>query len=325
MLIAQEAGHPAHLTRVHRALMALDTPDQVVLGVRVEWRTGPHLVTYRQVERTFSLVVAALSKDAPDGEPSEMLDSVADAWMEASVPTPWSQPEGSLAVDWSDLSAFATPPPKKGGTSADPEASWGRRKSIQPGMKDELFFGYHLQAATMVKEEHGPAIPEVVRRILVTSCHVDPPRAFVAVLARMVASGVVLADVLADSGYAHRVPEHWALRLRALGATIVTDLHPFDRGQKGTFAGAIAANGNLCCPATPDALLQLVPLARSATGDDITAHDQMSAEASRYKLGRVSSDDEDGYHRVACPAEWARCAARCGKHRCACRRTAPRC
>ncbi len=201
MLIAQEAGHPAHLTRVHRALMALDTPDQVVLGVRVEWRTGPHLVTYRQVERTFSLVVAALSKDAPDGEPSEMLDSVADAWMEASVPTPWSQPEGSLAVDWSDLSAFATPPPKKGGTSADPEASWGRRKSIQPGMKDELFFGYHLQAAT-----------------------------------------------------------------------------------------------------TPDALLQLVPLARSATGDDITAHDQMSAEASRYKLGRVSSDDEDGYHRVACPA-----------------------
>jgi len=109
--------------------------------------------------------------------------------------------------------------------------------------------------------------------------------------------------VLADTGYAHRIAAHWALPLRALGANIVTDLHPYDRGPKGTFAGAIASNGNLYCPATPQALLELSPLARSATTDDIKAHDQMTAEASRYKLGRISADDQDGYHRVACPAE----------------------
>jgi hypothetical protein len=83
---------------------------------------------------------------------------------------------------------------------------------------------------------------------------------------------------------------------------IVTDLHPIDRGPKGTFAGAIVANGNLYCPSIPPALLALGPLARSATADAIESHDQMTAEASRYKLGRISADDRDGHHRVACPA-----------------------
>jgi hypothetical protein len=302
MLLTQTTGRPAHLTGVHRALITLDAADQVRLGVLAEWSRGPHRLTYRQVERTFALMVAALAKEAPDGEPSDVLCRIADAWMEASIPLHYAEQTSALAVDWSDLAAFATPPPDKEGDSSDPEASWGRRKSDAPGTKDELFFGYELQAATMVAEEHGPAVPELARRILVTSCHVDPPRAFVAVLARMAASGVTLTDVLADSGYAYRVPEHWALCLRALGANIVTDLHPSDRGQKGTFAGALCANGNLYCPAVPPALLQIIPLARSATKGAIDTHDQMTAEASRYKLGRVSADDADGFHRVACPA-----------------------
>jgi uncharacterized phage-associated protein len=32
------------------------------LGVIEAWKHGPHQLTYRQVERTFSLVVAALSR-----------------------------------------------------------------------------------------------------------------------------------------------------------------------------------------------------------------------------------------------------------------------
>ena len=51
--------------------------------------------------------------------------------------------------------------------------------------------------------------------------------------------------MLADSGYAHRVPEHFALPLRRLGASLVMDLHPHDRGRQGTFRGAVAFNGNL--------------------------------------------------------------------------------
>jgi hypothetical protein len=39
--------------------------------------------------------------------------------------------------------------------------------------------------------------------------------------------------------------------LRAAGASLIQDLHPHDRGPQGTHAGAIIANGNLYCPATP--------------------------------------------------------------------------
>lgn len=57
-----------------------------------------------------------------------------------------------------------------------------------------------------------------------------------------------LGDVLADSGYVHRDADAWALPLRAAGAALVQDLHPHDRGPKGTRQGAIISNGNLYCP-----------------------------------------------------------------------------
>ena len=75
------------------------------------------------------------------------------------------------------------------------------------------------------------------------------------------------------------------------------DLHPNDRGPRGTSSGAICCNGSLYCPATPKALLALGPLARDASAEDAAIHDKKQDELSRYKLGRVSADDEDGYSR----------------------------
>ena len=69
MLLTQADHRPAHLTRVRDALTALPAADQVRLGVTEDWKTGPHLLTYRQTERTFGLVTGALAKDAPDGTP----------------------------------------------------------------------------------------------------------------------------------------------------------------------------------------------------------------------------------------------------------------
>lgn len=302
MLLCLFDGRPAHLTRVHQGLVALEDGEQHRLGVVVEWKRGRHLLTYRQTERTFGLVVDALQKEKPDGAPSPVLSEIVDALVEASIPEAYQAITTSYAVDWSDQQAFSNPPKEPDGPCADPEASWGRRKSDAPGPKDELFFGYELQAATMVNEEAGPPVPELVRRILVTTCSIDPPAAFVAVIKAMVAAGVAINDVLSDSGYAYRAAGHWALPLRALGVNIVTDLHPNDRGPKGTHAGAIISNGNLWCPSTPKALFELGPLSRQATADQTDAHDVMTAEAARYKLGRISADDPDGFHRVACPA-----------------------
>jgi hypothetical protein len=80
------------------------------------------------------------------------------------------------------------------------------------------------------------------------------------------------------------------------------DLHPNDRGQRGTFEGAICANGQLYCPKTPVTLLSLGPLRRGASTEEITAHDDKCAELSRYKLSPVTKPDGDGYQRFACPA-----------------------
>jgi hypothetical protein len=135
-----------------------------------------------------------------------------------------------------------------------------------------------------------------------SSCRHDPVPAFTPVLTAMPQDGIPLGDVLADSGYAHRIPGNWASPLRRAGAALIQDLHPHDRGPRGTSQGAIVANGNLYCPATPRTLLELGPLARAATPEQAVRHDATTAEAARYKLGRLTAHDEDGYHRVQCPA-----------------------
>ena len=302
MCLALADGRPAHLTRVHRALTSLPASDQLRLGVIAQWKHGPHRLTCRQAERTFGLAADALAKDEPDGLPSADLAGTCDDLLEASVPEKFKDASDSLAVDWTDMETFSRPPPAKGGDCADPEASWGHRKNNLLRSENELFYGYYLSAGIMMREENGPAVPELARRMTLSSCRHDPVRALVPVLTRMPEDGIPLGGILADSGYAHRDAGAWAIPLRAAGAQPVQDLHPHDRGPKGTHEGAIISNGNLYCPKTPRALLELGPLTRSATPEEAAAHDARTAELARYKLGRLTRDDADGYHRVACPA-----------------------
>jgi hypothetical protein len=328
MLLVALQGRPAHLVRVHQALLALAADEQQRLGIIAQWRGGPHLLSYRQVERTFRLLVGALSKEEPDGTPSELLSEILDRLLEAGITVLGEPVSSSYAVDWTDLETWSCPPRKKRSQHArdpeplpenpdsaeratpennnercaDPEAAWGHRRGNHPGQKDEAFYGYYLQAATTVPDEHGPQVPELARRMLLTSCHTDPPPAFVPVLQRMHNSGITIGDVLADSGYAYRVAERWALPVRRLGANLIHDLHPNDRGPNGTHMGAISANGRLYCPATPNALLELQPLARGASNQQQAAHDQQADELAKYKLSPITSYDPDGYHRVICPA-----------------------
>jgi hypothetical protein len=165
-----------------------------------------------------------------------------------------------------------------------------------------MFFGYYLSAAVMASEENGPPVPELARRMTLCSCALDPARALVPVPQKMPADGIPLGDLLADSGYSHRVPADWAVPLRQAGAALIQDLHPSDRGPQGTSHGAVVANGNLYCPQTPPALLLLGPLPPGARPEQTTAHDQQTAELARHKLGTHTASDADGYHRVTCPA-----------------------
>jgi hypothetical protein len=178
MCLTQADHRPAHLTRVHRALTSLPEDEQRRLGVITDWKHGPHRLTYRQTERTFGLITAALGKDQPDGLPSRALQAVCDDLLEASIPDQFKDASTSLAVDWTDMESFSRPPPHGTSDCADPEASWGHRKNNLLRSQDELFYGYYLSAGVMMREENGPAVPEHVRRATVSSPRHDPVRAF---------------------------------------------------------------------------------------------------------------------------------------------------
>ena len=80
----------------------------------------------------------------------------------------------------------------------------------------------------------------------------------------------------------------------------------------GTHHGAIIANGNLYCPATPRTLLDLGPLARDATPGPAAAHDQQTAELARHKLGRITATTPTATTASPAPPPWASSAARSG-------------
>jgi len=308
MLACLADGHQnAHLSALHRALTSLAGPDRQRLEVSGAWPHGPHELTYRQVEYTFGLVGAALAKDRPDGAAPPGLQSLCDALVEASLPAAFAEASASYAIDWTDVESFFRPPGQRDGPSADPEAGWGHRRGDGPGQGDEVFFGFYGSLMTMVSPPGGPAVPELIRRVQLGSCRHDPVPPFVAVVTQAVADGIRVDEVLADSGYSYKVPGHFALPLRRAGVDLVMDLHPGDRGPRGDYAGAIRHNGNLYCPATPPSLFELGPLGRGASAAETAAHDGLAAELSRHKLGRLTGDDADGYHRVACPAAMGKC------------------
>jgi len=77
--------------------------------------------------------------------------------------------------------------------------------------------------------------------------------------------------------------------LRAAGAQLIQDLHPHDRGPKGTHQGAIIANGNLYCPCTPRPLLELGPLARTATKEQAAGHDCQTSELAPWRTANSAA------------------------------------
>ena len=303
MMLTLADRRPAHLTEVHAALTALPGRRPAPAGGDEDWKTGPHQLTYRQAERTFGLITAALAKDTPDGTPSAALTAVLDDLLEASIPPDHKDTSTALAADWTDVESFSRPPRHGSTACADPEASWGHRNSNLPGPKGEMFFGYYLSAATMTRDEDGPPVPELTRRITLSSCHADPVRALAPVLTRMPAAGI----------RARRHPGR--LRLRPPRRRRLGPAAP--RRRRAARPGPAPAR-----PRPPghhprrhhrqrQPLLPRHPAAAAAPGPagprrhrrrHHRARHQQTAELARHKLGRLTADDADGYHRVTCPA-----------------------
>ena len=141
MLLTQADHRPAHLTRVRDALTALPAGDQARLGVTEDWKTGPHLLTYRQTERTFGLVADALAKDEPDGLPSQTSSprSATTCWR-PSIPEEHKHASTALAVDWTDVETFSRPPAPRHQRLRRPRGLLGTplRRRPRPGQRAVL-------------------------------------------------------------------------------------------------------------------------------------------------------------------------------------------
>jgi hypothetical protein len=310
MLIAIDEDRVAHLTAGHEALFDAE-PGGAKRSATYRQFTNTHRAidpspcpSFKGVaenDRHAHLVDHRLGVDPLQAV--LRLETVMDALIDASVPEAYKNASRSLAIDWTDHETWSRPRAKDDPEPAnDPDASWGHAKRNAPGAVDHLFFGYYAQAATMVKDERGEDIPELVRAVVFLAPRKDPAANMASALLRRSGKGLFFKDVLADCGYSNRHPDNFARLIRRAGGDLTVDLHPDDRGPKGTYKGAVVSNGNLFCPCTPVPLLKLGPLNRGADAAQADLHDARSAELGHYKLGRMSRDSEDGAHRVMCPA-----------------------
>ena len=324
ILLSISNSKVAHLSAAYRCLCDLSVIDQVRLGVARPGREGLKTASYRMFEHSFNAMMKPIDPSpvpsfrgvAPLKRPGHlakkragiettaketMLVGLIDALLEASVPKA-KREHRCLAVDWTDHESWARPKDKLSEEiSADPDAAWGHAKRNAPGAKDALFWGYYAQVAVVACEEGAEKPdPELIYRVVVKSASIEPADEMAGALERMAASGKGPSDVLADCGYSFKTG--FSRRLRNIGAEPVMDLHPFDRGPKGTFEGAVCANGSLYCPCVPERLLALGPLVRGAPEKAVAAHDRSCAELEHYRFAPLARPDKEGYERVMCPA-----------------------
>ena len=279
----------------------LGEDDQRRLGVIADWKDGPHHLTYRQTERTFGLVAGALAGRPAACPRSRCRRSATACWRHpfpASSKTP--APRTGRRLDGPGVLLPA--PAREGRPLRRPRGVLGTPQE-QPAARRERA----VLRLLLLRRHHD------ARRARARRPRVRPPRHGIVLPARPGPRVPARADLAARPGdparrsalrLRLRAPRRraWALPARAAGAQLVQDLHPHDRGPKGTHHGAIIANGNLYCPKTPRTLTELGPLARTATREQAADWERSTAELARYKLGRITRDDPDGYHRVQCPA-----------------------
>ncbi len=322
-LLTKRNREKGFLTRVHETLCSLPREDRLRLGVTVESPNGDHDLTYRQLEylaaRVKRLVdptpvlrrrpeesredwLARIAASLPPPDQARLLEErlqdLSSSILKGTIPDRL-QAHPHHAIDWTDVETYAQPHgPRK--PSADTDAAWGRRRSRQPGQKDERYFGYAEQIAVMVNAEDGPPIPELVRRLDLAPANANHPQLSLELLRRMVADGTPPGDLIADAAYPHKV--EWTMTVTAFGFAPVIDLHPNDRGRKGGHQGATVCDGLLLCPATPQALITPPKPGESTGPEEKQRLLGLADERTRYTFMTKGTADADGYRRYKCPA-----------------------
>lgn len=127
-------------------------------------------------------------------------------------------------------------------------------------------------------------------------------------LASIVERGHPAGRCTGDKDYwAKQKPKRFALPIRALGYTPVTDYRKESKnasdasGLQGQIGGAPIADGGLFCPMTRDGLLRATPMYRRGEIDKDTYRARID-ERKNWLLHRARKADETGAWEMRCPA-----------------------
>lgn len=314
-----------HLVRVREILQNL-TPSQVrTLGIAVAEAKALKVVSDRQVSYLWCRVISvfdpsphfsAAAREALDARPDDpknpkpifdperfdALQGVLDRILEASLfdsDLPGRR-TGSYAVDWTYVESWAKRR-KNTDPSPDPDAAHVfLRKEAKYSPKHNLY-GYKLHAFIRTRTVGGDRVPYLAERITLTPATADPQTRVLDVVKDLKAEGRI-KTLIADRGYTFAKPERWAVPLRELGVDTIFDLHRDQRGVKGTFQGALQIDGNLYCPAMPEALMDFERLDHFATVAQREEFFKLVEERQLYEMRAHGREKPGKNRRLRCPA-----------------------
>ena len=262
-------------------------------------------------------------------ERKRRLDRVCDGLLQATVP-----PEatvGGWAVDWTDYESWGLSHRTGARTSADPDASWGRRRprgnrvsgrvnrngnsealagdqwtgnQAFEADKQEYFFGYNVHLAVSTSVLDGAKTPELAGSIRLTAA--NDMRQVAPILVDMVDSlvdaGHDCQKVYIDLGYSMRTPDTWLIPLSDRGVFVCFDLDSNKLGRHGSHNGAPLIGGEPHCPMTPDSLTTTKTPPLTANRDDWKAYWESQDQLEQYRLRRLGRATPDLHQRFQCPA-----------------------
>lgn len=298
-----------HLVRVRQILNNLTWKQRKTL--RIPDTEGAQLarVTDRQISYLWCRIVTTvdpsphfsphLDKDANgfDPERRQMLQAVLDRILEASLD---DRTTSTYAVDWTYMPSWARLR-RAGQPSPDPDANHIRYENkAKTGPKYNIY-GYAVHAVVRTRAPGQEPTPYLCERITLAPAATNPQAAVLPLIESLKTEGRI-QRLLADRGYTMATADRWSAHLRQLGIQISMDLHPNQRGVKGTYGGALQIDGDLYCPAMPHNLHDIERLDHFAS---VEQRHQFFAEIQRrqiYAMKPHGKEKPGRPRRFRCPA-----------------------
>ena len=184
----------------------------------------------------------------------------------------------------------------------DPDGGWGVKTS--KAGKNEVFFGYHEHALLQVPGvgEDTDGAPRLIRAFELTPANADIVDVSLRLLDSVHSDGDGERLLLADSHYHYKQFDRWWQQLFRRRWNPLHDLRVDEQGFT-EFDRMRWAAGHAHCPATPDPLgtIQRPAVTDKRSESHETFHKQIDLREA-YAMVRHNLPDEQGAHRVMCPA-----------------------